>query len=123
MLSPDFLQSLFPPERTARFFEALLGDPEEGAYDISLHLRHADPRRVVLEFHLRQRPGKCLACNLTHGLPDVFARHPVIDIEGLATAVGRTLNGSGRCSGWQLGATREVSQDLHVIPLTLNLEK
>ena len=34
MFSQEFLTNLFPPERTNDFFEALFGDPEDGAYDI-----------------------------------------------------------------------------------------
>ncbi len=113
------LQELFPPTRADEFFEALFGDASEGAYDITLHFAGQQGDALHFELHLGQRPGKCLACNLTYGLPEVFQRHPIIDIAGLAkniaAAVGRPL------SDWQLGRTVEVSRELHKIPLTVTL--
>lgn len=113
-------RQLFPPERANQFFEALFGDAEEGAYDITLHFDGQQSRdnRLVFELRLRQRPGRCLACNLTYGLPEVFSRHPVIDIKGLVAAIGAELGGAA--SAWNLGRTREQSRELHVIPLLLD---
>jgi hypothetical protein len=34
VLDKAFLESVFPPERTEAFFDALFGGAEEGAYDI-----------------------------------------------------------------------------------------
>ena len=76
----DMLDRILPPDRADQFFEALLGDAEEGAYDISLTYKGKADDRIGFEFQLKQRPGKCLACNLTYGLPDVFKRHRVIDV-------------------------------------------
>ena len=39
VLDKAFLESVFPPERTEAFFDALFGGAEEGAYDIGLPLR------------------------------------------------------------------------------------
>jgi hypothetical protein len=114
----DFLDSLLPLEKSDQFFEALYGDASEGAYDIRLECISALPERVVLAFNLTQRPGKCLVCNLTYGLPTVFQRHPLIDINGMVSkieAVGLKI------SSWRLGETEENSSSLHVIPLYLNL--
>ena len=36
LFTPEYLQELFPENRANDFFEALLGDADEGAYDISL---------------------------------------------------------------------------------------
>jgi len=116
------LQQLFPEERAVSFFESLFGDAEEGAFDIGLAFKSLRGNKLHFEFQLHQRPGKCLACNLTYGLPQVFKRHPVIDVNGLVEEIGKRLNGKFRCNGWELGATRELSNDLHVIPLVISLE-
>ncbi len=116
------LKRLFPEERADQFFDALLGDPNEGAYDIGLEFKGHTPDKLWFEFHLRQRQGKCLACHLTLGLPGVFTRHPAIDLKGLVQEIGRLLDGRARCVGWQLGNTEEVSNRLHVIPLTISTE-
>lgn len=121
IFNSDALRAIFPEERTERFFEALFGSASEGAYSISLHFRESRPDRLLFEFHLSRRPGKCLTCNLTSGLPQVFSRHPVIDVKGLVERIGSLGNGQYRCTGWQLGRTNEVSDSLHVIPLTVSL--
>jgi hypothetical protein len=115
----EVLDALFPPERTEAFFEALFGGAEEGAYDIRLVFRgKAEPDTLRFAFELRQRPGKCLACNLTYGLPRVFERHPIINAGGIA-------EGAGRIAGWEdtpsfrLERTEEISPELHLIPLTV----
>ena len=122
LFTPDKLQELFPADRADRFFDALLGDPKEGAYDIRLSYDglHEGQLRFALELH--QRPRKCLACNLTYGLPTVFSRHPIIDIKGLVAAIAQLLDGQGRCKDWKLGATVEKSRQLHVVPLLIDLE-
>ena len=122
VFSEEALERLFPEERADRFFEALFGDAEEGAYDI--RLRFKEERKDLLEFELAlsARPGRCLACNLTWGLPNVFSRHPVIDIDGLVDRIGDLLNGKRRPSSWELGQTRQVNRDLHVIPLLVSLQ-
>jgi len=114
----DFLDSLLPPEKSDQFFEALYGDSSEGAYDIRLECLSVGSKRIVLAFNLIQRPGKCLVCNLTYGLPAVFQRHPLIDIKGMVSKI----EASGlEISAWQLGQTEENSPSLHVIPLYLDL--
>ncbi len=116
------LETLFPVGRADAFFESLFGDAEEGAFDIGLSYKAHRGNELHFEFQLRQRPGKCLACNLTYGLPKVFKRHPVIDVSGLADEIEKRLNGKFQCGRWELGATRELSRELHVIPLVLSLE-
>jgi len=77
IFTQDVLKKLFPEDRADQFFDALFGDAEEGAYDISLEFKGQSQNKLEFEFHLKQRPGKCLACNLTYGLPQVFSRHGV----------------------------------------------
>jgi len=118
IITQDFLDSLLPREKSDQFFEALYGDASEGAYDIRLECISLSSDRIVLAFNLVQRPGKCLVCNLTYGLPTVFQRHPLIDIKGMV----RKIEASGlKISNWHLGQTEENSASLHVIPLYLNL--
>lgn len=119
IFTEDTLRTLFPETRTDDFFAALFGDAEEGSYDIELGYAGEEGNALAFELRLLQRPGKCLACNLTYGLPQVFSRHPVIDVQGLADSVAKAAGVDS--SSWQLGATQEVSKQLHVIPLTIEL--
>ncbi len=122
IFTEDVLNELFPDNRSDRFFDALYGDAAEGAYDIHLKFEGYSGNQLQFAFHLSQRPDKCLACNLTYGLPDVFSRHPIIDIKGLAGRIDQLLNGQGKCVDWQMGRTREISATLHIIPLTFFLD-
>jgi hypothetical protein len=117
----EILNKLFPKERSDQFFEALYGDISEGAYDIRLTFNGQSENKLLFAFQLTPRPGKCLACSLTYGLPQAFARHPVIDVNGLVQAINRLLDGQAQCSSWQLGLTQERSREHHEIPLTLFL--
>lgn len=116
------MNELFPEDRSNAFFEALLGDATEGAYDIRLTYDTCQEARLVFNLELHQRPGKCLACNLTYGLPKVFARHPVIDIPGVVQQIDVMLNDRGRCGDWELGNTCEIKRGLHKVPLFIDLE-
>ena len=122
LFTPDVLKQLFPADRSDRFFDALYGDAEEGAYDIRLEYAGSRENRIQFILRLTQRPGKCITCSLTYGLPEVFSRHPVINIAGLVQNIESRLNGKVRCVGWQLGSTREISNDVHAIPLDIFLE-
>jgi len=117
----ETLKNLFPEDRADRFFEALYGDAAEGAYDIRLRFNDFRANRLEFFFDLVRRPGKCLACNLTYGLPQVFDRHPVIDLAGLAKNIEQHLRGNHRIRHWELGETREVTRDLHSVPFTVYL--
>ena len=121
VFSQDTLKGLFPPDRADLFFEGLYGDPLEGAYNISLVFKGQDRDTLQFEFRLEQRPGKCLACNLTYGLPEVFSRHPIINIKGLISEIDQMLDGQWKCAGWRLGLTREVSRELHILPLRITI--
>lgn len=120
LFTPQALRELLPPQRTDEFFAALYGEASEGAYDIALAFRGRGGDRLRFHLELRQRPGRCLACNLTFGLPPVFSRHPVINLQGLVADIGRRLGLEGGLA-WELGRTREVSKELHVIPLSISL--
>jgi len=122
IFGPDVLLKLFPPERADNFFEALFGEAKEGAFDVSLKFKECVQSRLELEFHLQQRPGRCLTCSLTYGLPQVFSRHPVINVTGLIKEIDQLLDGRARCTDWRLGRTREASPELHVIPLIVSLD-
>jgi len=117
------LDALFPPQRTDEFFEALFGDASEGAYDIRLSFDGYDQAGRKLRFFLdlHERPGCCLACNLTYGLPEVFSRHPVINIKGLVADIEKRLDGQATCADWRLGTTIQKERSLHSIPLEITL--
>lgn len=118
-------QSLFPPERTHDFFDALFGDASEGAYDIALTFDRYDQAGQTLNFllNLHERPGCCLACNLTSGLPQVFSRHPVINIKGLVQDIEKLLGGTMVCESWKVGHTIQKGRSLHCIPLQIQLRQ
>ena len=118
-LDQSFLDKIFPASRADDFFDALFGGAEEGAYDIGLVCRGVEAQKAKLAFELRQRPGKCLVCNLTYGLPQVFQRHPILNVAGVASAVAYELGWPSDRVNWKLGHTEEVSRELHAIPLIL----
>ncbi|TBV82663.1 MAG: pancreas/duodenum homeobox protein 1 [Desulfobulbaceae bacterium] len=117
------LAELLPPERSDDFFDALLGDAAEGSFDIKLSFKRYHPEDKTLHFilELHERPGKCLACNLTYGLPEVFSRHPLIDIKGLVAEIDKLLGTQATCRDWRLSDTHQVSEALHQIPLIITL--
>ena len=118
-LDQSFLDKIFPPSRADEFFDALFGGAEDGAYDIGLVCRGVEAQKAKLAFELRQRPGKCLACNLTYGLPQVFQRHPVLNVAGVARDVAAHLGWPAESTKWKLGHTEEVNRELHIIPLVV----
>jgi len=124
IFTPSALTALFPPERTNDFFDALFGDAEEGAYDITLSFEHYDVGQQNLRFflNLHERPGRCLACNLTHGLPEVFKRHPIINVKGLVEEIVMQLGDGAVCEDWQLGRTIQKGRSLHCIPLEIKVK-
>jgi hypothetical protein len=121
LFTPESLQQIFPRERSDDFFDALFGDASEGAYDIELAYKGTDGKSLALELHLHERPGCCLVCNLTQGLPQVFARHPVINVAGVVAAIDTMLAGQARCGEWSLGRTEQRRKEMHLIPLTIQL--
>ena len=121
LFTREILDDLLPAGRADDFFKALFGDVDEGAYDISLHFSNYNAEKNILSFelHMQERPGKCLSCNLTYGLPQVFSRHPVINIAELVKGIMRMLNKNTDPVEWKIGPTREISEKLHVIPIDI----
>jgi hypothetical protein len=123
VFSKEKLAKIFPKERANEFFDALFGDAGEGAYDIELVYRETKGDTLIIDLQLHQRPNRCLACNLTQGLPQVFSRHPVINVIGIVKDIESMLGGEYRCPSWSLGYTEQRSRSLHVIPLKIVVEK
>ena len=121
LFSSETIEQIFSENKADQFFDALYGDSSEGAYNIRLVFKEHANNMLIFEFHLTQRPGKCLRCNLTYGLPDVFSRHPIINVKGMVIKIDTLLNGQGKCIDWKLGRTIEISNELHVIPLVITL--
>ena len=123
LFTEEILDQLLPPSRADEFFDALLGDASEGAYDIKLRFKEFQPTDRSLHFilELHERPGKCLACNLTYGLPEVFSRHPLLNIKGVVEKIDDLLGEKAGCRSWRLGATHQASKSLHRIPLLISL--
>lgn len=121
IFTQEWASAVFPPERTDAFFEALFGGAEDGAYDISLRFVAERGNTYEFAFDLFQRPGKCLACNLTYGLPQVFSRHPILNVTGVAGAVATALGADPASVAWRLEPTREESSQHHYIPLTVTV--
>jgi hypothetical protein len=46
----------------------------------------------------------------------------VINIKGLVQEIEGLLDGGARCIDWELGATREISDEIHVVPLVIILD-
>jgi len=114
---------MLPPDKANDFFEALFGDASEGSYDIELAYEGSDSSNLHFALMLHERPGHCLACNLTQGLPQVFSRHPVIDVAGIVGQVDTVLGSEKNTGNWHLGATQQRGPSLHVIPLTIALNE
>ncbi|MFO7877563.1 MAG: pancreas/duodenum homeobox protein 1 [Desulfovermiculus sp.] len=121
-LNQEVLKDIFPPHKADQFFEALFGDSSEGSFDIELEFVGRKDNVLELEFQLKQRPGKCLACNLTTGLPKVFSRHPIIDVPGVAQQIAGHFD-RAKAARWELGKTMQISNHLHVVPLTITLDE
>lgn len=122
IFTKDWAESVFPSrQRSDAFFEALFGGAEEGAYDMSLRFVEQRGDTYEFAFDLSQRPGRCLACNLTYGLPQVFARHPVINAGGVAEAIAAALGKTPADVNWKLNPTQERSAVLHSVPLLITV--
>ena len=117
MFNQDFIDEVFPAERTGEFFEALFGGAEDGAYDIRLSFQEQQEKSIIFHFELHQRPNQCLRCNLTTGLPQVFQRHPIINAKGIAEKAAQVAGFQD--FSWKLGNTVQLSEQLHYIPLLI----
>ena len=127
LFTPECLEKIFPSEKTDAFFEALFGDTEEGAYDIRLVLdqegNNSLDGELAFYFELHQRPGRCLVCSLTYGLPQVFERHPIINLKGVVAGLAELARWDLNDVWWRIGTTESLSTALHRIPLVLILNK
>jgi hypothetical protein len=125
IFTDSVLNELFPSGRADDFFEALYGDVEEGSYDISLAYQGLSSDRKHLRFllNLNERPGKCLACHLTHGLPEVFSRHPIINVGGVVKKIDEQLGDKASCGKWHLDSTETISRQLYAVPLIIELSR
>jgi hypothetical protein len=123
ILTKESLAKIFPKERANDFFEALFGDADEGAYDIELAYRECNGKTLTMDLLLHERPNCCLACNLTQGLPQVFSRHPIINITGIVREVDALLGDTYQCGDWSLGYTEQYSKSLHAIPIKIAISK
>ncbi len=119
VFTQEYLDTLLPAETSDQFFEALYGDAKDGAYDIRLEFISANEKRIVLAYNLTQRPGKCLVCSLTYGLPKVFSRHPLINVDGMIEKISTK---DVQIKSWRIGETEEQTSQLHSIPIYLELE-
>lgn len=122
IFTENVLGTLFPASRADEFFEALYGDVEEGAYDIGLAYKGNNETTLEFALELKQRAGKCLACNLTYGLPDVFTRHPLINLKGLVGEIDKLAGDDISCTDWTIGRTREISRELHIVPIMISIK-
>ena len=123
LFNAETCSQLLPPSTADRFFEALFGDAAEGSYDLELRYRSSDSGSLYFDILLHERPGHCLACNLTYGLPQVFSRHPLINISGITEKINEIIGDRAEAGDWKLGATRQQSQSLHIIPLVIELKE
>jgi len=122
LFGSETCRELLPPTTADQFFDALFGDASEGSYDIALSYDGSDNDSLQFSIELHERPGHCLACNLTYGLPEVFSRHPIININGLVERIGERLGDRGDTGDWKLGTTRQQGNSLHIIPLVIDLQ-
>lgn len=123
VLTKENLEKIFPKTRANDFFEALFGDADEGSYDIELAYREFNGKTLIMDLLLHERPNCCLACNLTQGLPQVFSRHPIINIDGIVRELDTLLGDEYKCGEWSLGYTEQYSRSLHAIPIKIVLNK
>ena len=124
LITDEFLKRLFPPEKADEFFEALYGGAETGAFDIALKYKgFNEPEGILfLEFILTERPGKCMACSLTQGLPPVFQRHPVINIKNIVEKIDERIS-DWSVEDWSIGSTAALNSNTNSIPMMLKLTK
>ncbi len=120
-----FLKDMFPPEKADMFFEALYGGAESGAFDISLRYLGLDSGQNILQFEflLIERPGHCMACSLTRGLPQVFNRHPVVDVAGIIEKIEKCLLPEWGVREWSFGRTKVISSRENSIAFNVYLKK
>ncbi|MFR0875985.1 MAG: hypothetical protein ACLSHC_16430 [Bilophila wadsworthia] len=60
-----------------------------------------------------------LLVNLTYSLPQVFERHPIINLKGLVSDIASRAGWELDDVWWRIGTTESLSSALHRIPLVL----
>ncbi len=125
LLDDDFLASLFPPGRDNEFFDALYGGSEDGAFDISLIFYGVREQtdEIILAYKLTERPGKCMACSLTTGLPPVFRRHPIINVAGTAEKLAERIGDGWTLKDYDIGQTAPYAPKINIIPFFIRLTR
>lgn len=110
---------LFPIQRTNDLFGVLSGDAEEEACDIRLVVdpEEGDDGELHFYFELRQYTGRCLVCNLTYSLPQVFGRHPIINLKGLVSDIASHAGWEPGDVRWHAGTMGSLSGVLYRTPL------
>ena len=86
---------------------------------VSLSIPRIDDGELHFYFELHQRAGRCLVCSLTYGLPQVFERHPIINLKGLVSDIASRAGWELDDVWWRIGTTESLSSALHRIPLVL----
>jgi hypothetical protein len=120
--SQNILDQIFPLDKTNEFFEAMLGDASEGAYDIRLIYQGIKDNVLHFAFALSQRPEKCLVCSVTYGLPQVFKRHRIINMENIVNQI-KAILGNVNILSWELQPTQPIENNVHLVPLHITLEQ
>ena len=120
LFADEVLKELLPQERVQAFFEAFYFG-EEPAYDLELGFGEAQDGCLIFELRLKARPGQCLRCNLTWGLPQIMAKHPQLNLAEVVKKIEEKLPEGIKVTSWNLGLTEERNPNLHVIPLVVRL--
>lgn len=123
LITQEKVTALFPEGKDNEFFDAFYGGAEDGAFDIRFFFEGYDHKKSELffEFRLIERPGKCMRCNLTYGLPEVFERSPIINLKGIINGIGGMLNPYYEIVSFSLGRTTPKSPKINVIPLSIKI--
>jgi len=124
LIQEDKLNELFPKGKDNEFFEAFYGGLEDGAFDINFSFESYNPdnSELVFGFNLKERPGKCMACNLTYGLPAVFEKSPIINLKAIINGINEMINPHYEVNEFILGKTIPKAPKLNVIPLIIKLK-
>jgi len=122
IFSQKILDQIFPPDKTNEFFEAMLGDAADGAYDIRLIYQGINDNILHFAFALTERPEKCLACSVTYGLPQVFKKHRIINTDHIVNQI-KMIIGNVNVLSWELLPTQPIERNFHLVPLYITLDK
>jgi hypothetical protein len=124
LIQEEKLKELFPTGRDDEFFDAFYGGSEDGAFDIffSFDSYRPDNSELIFGFNLKERPGKCMACNLTYGLPSVFEKSPIINLKRIINGINEMIAPHYEINGFMLGKTTPKAPKVNVIPLIIKIK-